>query len=153
MCPVYRNIKFVAPELGLPDKTKKKIGAQLQASILTNIRDQRQADGKPIKQNKPATIDQKIRRGRTWRGSVLSLVDEKHRFTRPPLWPFRWDKSKITIEPSMAHDTAEIVGHVQRLGYVGWFAPRVEAIDAVKQEVRDWIRAIVRKATKRIRQK
>lgn len=146
--PLIRKRVFAAPRLEMPSDLKDKIGKALRNGILQNIAKQVQADGSPIKKNSRGYRDYKSRSGLTWRGQVLSLVSSEHRFTRPELWPFSWSGGRITIEPSGAEDTAKISIEVQRKGYVGWFAPRADVIEAVKQLVRDWIRKAIERAAR-----
>jgi len=151
MIKLRRDIQFVMPHLAVPGEIKERVGKMLRAAILSNIRDQVQTDGSPLKRNPQQRVDYKSRNGMTWRGRVLSLVASEHRFTRPELWLATWSGNRLTIEPSESEDLKAIVKYVQQKGYVGWFGPRAEAIAAVKQVIREWIRRAVREATQLVR--
>jgi hypothetical protein len=150
---VRTSMEFAAPRLDLPESLKSKIATALKLAILTNIRDQRQADGSPLKPNPQRYADYKVRTGQTHQGRVMSLVAAEHRFVRPELWSAEWEGEgiacRLTIEPLLDEDTMAIVIEVQERGYVGWFEPRPEAIQAALQLVRDWIRESIRQAVAR----
>jgi hypothetical protein len=140
---LVRLIAIQPPRLELPDELKEKIAKLLKASILDNIKNQRQADGSPLKANSQRYADYKQRAGMTWKGSVLALVAKEHRFTRPELWSAEWEGDglalKLIIEPTAGEDTARISLSVQERGYTGWFAAPTADIEAALALVRKWI--------------
>jgi hypothetical protein len=150
---LVRTQAFKAPSMTMPASVKDKIAKIALIGILKNIKEQKQADGSELKQNPQGYARAKRARGETWRGAVLALVKSEHRFTRPDLWSSKWSGSglnlRLTVEPTSREDTKRISLAVQQRGYVGWFAPDKDSIQAIRQVLRDWIRAQLRSVARR----
>ena len=142
---VIRERKFVAPELRLGDSDRAKIAKVILGDVLNNIKQQKQADGSPIKRNRTSTSARKQAEGKP----PLSLVDEEHRFVKPGNWIAGWTGDKtLTIEPGMVGGPPtlrDLVTSVQMSGYTGWFAVTIEAVGAVQVLLKNFIRSAIRR--------
>ncbi len=162
-------IKFGKPVM-------ETVGRIVEASVLDNIAKQKQADGKPLKKNKPVTIELKLRKGMR----PLSLVADGHRLVKgkrrsfkveatvnnvriypseeeisvklkrlPPLPAQPGQRRRRPRERKKTHSTAspaQLTRWVQLDGYTGWFAPSREAYAAAIAFFRQVIREAREKA-------
>ena len=141
--------KRLVPPLILPDAVLHDIGRVAAGGIIENIDTQKQADGSPIKENKPSTKARKRRRGWTHNGKLKSLVAEKKRLVKGSgqkdptkggsyrLVVYKGQK-RVLVRPAPGK-TKKIVGWVQEKDYTGWFALSRKHISAIKHVIRDWI--------------
>lgn len=150
-----------------------KAGKVIRASILDNIKQQRQADGSPLKSNSPRTIERKIRLGQR----PLSLVDQGHRLVkggdngsysvdagpgivtvRPSdqimqapikqVPPMHGRKRRKRTQVTTRASPREITRWVQEAGYLGYFKPGASGIAALKALFAQHIREQIAKASK-----
>ena len=141
---ITRERKFVAPELKLGDADKTKIAKVILGDVLNNIKQQKQADGTPLKRNRPGTTSRKQAEGKP----PLSLVDEEHRFVKPGNWIASWGDKTLTVEPGAVGGPPtlkELVEDVQIRGYTGWFGVTREAVAAVQILLKSFIRSAIRR--------
>lgn len=142
---IVREKVATLPKIELGASTFKVIGDIVEVSILRNIKSQTQGDGSPIKSNKQSTRDRKASLGRR----LLSLVDEQHRFVKGRMrsWRHKATRNSVVVEPATP-ELAEISGHVQRMGYTGWFSASREGARLIRETVRKRLTEIVAKAAK-----
>jgi hypothetical protein len=150
-----KRIPAQIPALDVPDWFLEKVGKIAEGAILYNIKHQLRADGGTLQQNKKVTRDRKRKLGRP----QLSLVDQFHRFTRGrgQSWATQVDARRkwVIVEPA-TRELAKLVEYVQKGGkgrhkYLGWFGLNQHALDAIRTQIRDWIRGEFEKARKKQR--
>lgn len=152
---IVRAQKAVFPGLELPQAVLEDVAKVAEASILDNIRRQKQADGSALESNRQSTMEAKRRKGRP----VMSLVDALHRFVRGS--SISWAstiyrrRATVIIEPATG-ELRNLVRWVQEGGdgrnrYTGWFGINKEARAAIRERLRQWVRDEFRKARRRQR--
>ena len=148
---VIRKTRITGPiALRFDEDTLADIGRVTAASVLDNIRSQKQADGSGLKMNAPATREAKRRAGLP----ALSLVFKNHRFVRGNgvswAWLVNLTGNLVSIKPSNA-ELANISRALQQRGYQGWFAVSEKARQAIRARVRKFITEAVKKATDKVK--
>lgn len=142
---VVRELAFKAPELRLDQHDKDRVARVVLGDVLNNIKQQKQADGSPLKRNNLGTLRRKQAEGK----EPWSLVDEEHRFVRPANWLMGWTGEKtLTVEPGMLGGDPpldELVEKVQRAGYTGWFAMSAAGFEAVQVLLKQFIKNAIRR--------
>jgi hypothetical protein len=131
----------------LGDADKAKIAKVILGDVLNNIKQQKQADGSPLRRNRPSTTRRKEAEGKP----PLSLVDEEHRFVKPANWDCSWNDKNLTIAPGDRGGSPplkELNESVQLADYVGWFGTTAEAVAAVKVLLISFIRSALRRANR-----
>lgn len=148
---VVRKTRITGPvALRFDEPTLADLGKVTAASVLDNIRSQKQADGSALKMNAPSTREAKRRMGLP----PLALVFKQHRFVKgnSASWKYIVDEkgNKVSIKPSNA-ELANISRHLQEKGYLGWFAVSDKARAAIRARVQKFIRDAIKKATSKTR--
>lgn len=135
---LIRRRKATLPTLNVPIEVLDELGKVCEAGILENIKRQKTARGRAIRQNAPSTLKAKRRNKRP----LMSLVDELHRFTRGlgASWASNPNthKSSVSIEPA-TKELARLSRYVQLKRYTGWFGISAKARKAMKQKIREWL--------------
>ncbi len=160
MFKIVRQQKYKAPNLKLDGETLDEFGRIAVASILTNIRDQKQADGSPLKRNAPSTRQHKI--DLRLPNPDLALVWIGRRLVKGNQTSFEYQvddqKHQVTVRPSTEQVTARhgeikstaspaaLCRYVQRRGYVGWFGINEKARLAMRASLRKFLERQIRKA-------
>ena len=131
--------KRLVPPLILPDEVMHDVGRVAAGGVIENIDTQKQADGSPIKENKPSTKARKLK----------SLVAEKKRLVKGSgqkdptkggsyrLVVYKGQK-RVLVRPAPGM-TRKIARWVQEKDYTGWFALSKKHISAIRHVLRDWI--------------
>jgi hypothetical protein len=132
-----RVVKAKLPQIKFGAAVWKQIGEIAEGGILDNIMRQRQADGRPIKENAPSTRERKRKEGKP----QLSLIDRKKRFIKGGggSWRFRVLKNGVVIRPAKA-ELKRISRWVQQKGYVGWFGLSEKHVEVIRAIFRKEIR-------------
>lgn len=140
-----RTVRAKFPALRLDPSLLKEIAKLGEASILSNIRRQQQADGAALKANAPQTRERKRKKRRL----QLSLVDSKHRFVRGKSgsWTAQIHaRTSTVILQAATNELRNLSEYVQRMGYVGWLGINKQARAAMRASLRKWIVAKFRGA-------
>ncbi len=146
---VSRVSKADFPEGGkirLKLKDWEDIGKLIVVGIQTNINNQQQADGSPIKSNAPSTLARKRKEGK----EPKSLIDQFKRFVKRTTssWFVSPSTESVTVYPSdytggdpSGATLRSLVRSVQARGYVGWFGISKRALSGIRLVVRNRIKA------------
>ena len=125
------------PKIILGADCYDKIGNIVIDGIQSNIMDQQQSDGYPIKKNAQSTVRRKEILGQS---PIRSLVDRLHRFVKSNSFMATITTSSATIEPRSS-ELKEISIEVQKKGYTGWFGirPKWRAMisETIKRTIQD----------------
>ena len=143
-----KKARLNSARLVLGKATFDEIGKIASAAIVLNIKESRQADGAPIKRNKPSTALQKRMRRSLYRGRVAPLIDKRHRFIQGAGGSWRWFSyaDHVNIEPATS-ELRQLSNYAQRNGYTGWFGVSKKAWSLIRRVVRRRLTEIVRTAT------
>lgn len=148
MITLVRKHKATMPKTIVDTKTLEDIGRVVEGAIYTNIMQQVQADGSPLKTNAPSTRERKRKLGRP----VKSLIDEAHSFIQQRGGSFRSTvnatRGSVTVTAtakSVLHKKGptpfqRLVIWVQEAGYLGWFGINRTARVAIQKLIRDAIK-------------
>lgn len=137
------------PDLKWSDKFWLEVAKVAEASTLESIRNQKQRDGSKLKVNAKSTRDRKRRKGRP----LLSLVDEKHRFTKGG--QNSWDIIKFLpgntgiVIAGATVELRKLVEYVTEKGYIGWLGLHTAGVRAVRALMRREVKRQFRKAAKK----
>ena len=143
MIRFFRRRKAELPTLQVDDGLLRKLGRVIEGNIIDNIARQVQASGAALKRNKPFTQRRKRAAGWTWRGRVLSLVAQMHRFVMPGGLSWKTilpGKSTVIVRPATA-ELATLSRYVQQKGYTGWLGISKAGRAALDLAMQDWIKA------------
>jgi len=107
-------------------------------ALQSNIEDQQQANGAPLKKNAQSTYRRKELAGQS---PVKSLIDRLHRFMKSNSFKAAVGHDAVTVEPRSA-ELKEINVWVQEKGYTGWwgFRPKWKEMsrETIRRRIKEW---------------
>ncbi|HDL49734.1 MAG TPA: hypothetical protein ENH33_07250 [Actinobacteria bacterium] len=138
-------IPFVPPDYKFDERALKEMGRVVEATIVSNVRDQKKLDGTRIKRNSPEWASKKAAAG--W--GERSLISKDKSLKKKQSKSFRSRTSLahgfVVTEPA-TQKALDRAGWVQQMGYTGWIGINEKAMKLIHAVIKKFIRRSEKKA-------